>query len=109
MNKVILILKELIFILAGLIIFWVFKNEMLTTISVLVILLIYFKIKYVKGEWALFFFGTVLGMVLEIGGDLVLKLQYWEQASFFGIPLWLPLLWGFAFVFMRRVGNIIVD
>ncbi len=102
------LLLQILTLLSVLIIFLFIHNEFVLAAVFLLLILINFKIKYYKGEWKLFFLGLIIGIVLELGGDLVFKLQYWEQASFFGIPLWLPLFWGFAFVLIRRIGNSVV-
>jgi membrane-bound metal-dependent hydrolase YbcI (DUF457 family) len=79
-------------------------------LSLFVVLLIVltFLIRYYKNEWKILFIGIVLSLFFEIGGDLIYKAQFWENASFFGIPLWLPLLWGYGFIIIRRVGNFII-
>ena len=83
-------------------------NELLVFFFMLFIIGISFLIKYNKGEWTLFFLGLVLGSIIEIFGDFVNKLQFWSQDSFFGIPLWLPLFMGISFVFIQRIGRLIV-
>lgn len=87
-----------------------FKNEWITSATIILFLIINFKwIEYEQHEWKVFLIGVIIGIIAEIGGDLVYKLQYWENGSFFGIPLWLPLLWGYGFIFIRRVGNQIIN
>lgn len=83
-------------------------NEMIFTLTIILILLINFKIKYNKGEWTLFFIGLLLGFFIEVILGLVYRMQYWENSILLGVPLWLPIVWGYAFVFMRRIGNTIV-
>jgi hypothetical protein len=84
-------------------IFLLVKNEMLITLVFVVLLVLTFLIKYEKGEWKILLFGILLGIFLELAGDVVFKLQFWENASFFGIPFWLPLMWGYEVVFVRRI------
>jgi hypothetical protein len=84
------------------------RNELLITAGLIIAILATFKIKYYKGEWLFFLIGVIAGIILEVGGDLIYQLQYWQQGSLFGVPLWLPLFWGCAFVFIRRTGNLIV-
>lgn len=83
-------------------------NELLMTAVIIAIVLISFKIQYKKNEWKLFFIGLILGLSFELFGDAIYKLQTWQQTSLFGLPLWLPVLWGYGFVIIRRIGNIIV-
>ncbi len=89
-------------------IFLVTKNEVMVSVLLMALMLATFRIKYHRNEWALFLAGIMAGIIIELGGDLVHKLQYWKQGSFFGIPLWLPIFWGLAFVYIRRLGNLIV-
>ena len=63
----------------------------------------------VKGELHLFFFGVGMALVIELGLGLIARSQHWEHASLFGIPFWLPLIWGYGFVVMRRIGNVMVN
>ncbi len=83
------------------------KNEFLISIILIGMLLITFKIKYYKNEWKIFLFGIIIGFLFELTGSIIYKLQYWEQGTLFGMPIWLPLFWGYGFVFIRRIGNLI--
>jgi hypothetical protein len=62
----------------------------------------------VTGEGILFLLGVAMAVVIEVGLGLIARSQVWSDASFLGIPYWLPLIWGYGFVVMRRVGNYIV-
>jgi len=84
----------------------VLRELPLTVISVL--LCIVLLVNRVKGEFHLFLFGVLLSLIIELGLGLVARSQHWEHASLFGIPFWLPIMWGYGFVVMRRVGNLIV-
>jgi len=83
-------------------------RELLIAAGVVVVMAIAFRIRYYRYEWLLFLVGTVLGLVFELGGDAIYKLQSWSEGSLFGIPAWLPLFWGLGFVFFRRFGNVLV-
>ena len=100
------LLHSIILLLIFAIIF-IIRNEIFIAIILLVFLIITFKIKYFKGEWALFILGVILGSIIELGGGPY-KLQYWEQGSLLGIPIWLPIIWGIGFIYIRRIGNLIV-
>ncbi len=108
-NKALNIFYEVLPMFCALIIFIFIKNEYLIALGVLALLLITFKIKYYKNEWKVYVFGVLTGFFFEIAGDYIYKLQYWENASLFGIPIWLPLLWGYGFIFIRRIGNLFVN
>jgi hypothetical protein len=86
----------------------VFRSELISALILLTCVGITFSVKHYNREWLLFAIGTALGVLFEIGGDLFFKLQYWENASLFGIPYWLPLFWGFVFVIIYRIGSMIV-
>jgi hypothetical protein len=62
-----------------------------------------------SGELHLFAFGLLLALIIEVGLGLVARSQHWEHASLLGVPYWLPLIWGYGFVVIRRVGNLIVQ
>lgn len=62
-----------------------------------------------RGEFYLFGLGVLLGLTIEVGLGQVARLQHWDHASLFGVPFWLPIIWGFGFVAMRRIGNIVVQ
>ena len=83
-------------------------DELIFTGAIILILLINFKIKYCKNEWILFFLGLLIGFFIEVILGLIYRMQYWENPTLLGVPMWLPLVWGYAFVFIRRIGNIIV-
>ena len=83
-----------------------FTQDEITVILVMLLMLgLSFLIKYEKNEWILFIFGVILGLHFEIGGDLIYSVQNWENAHFLSIPLWVPVIWGYGFIFIRRIGN----
>lgn len=84
-----------------------YQNEIFLTIVMALISLALF-VKYEKGEIYLYIIGLFGGLFIEVGLGQVNRLQHWENASFFGVPYWLPLVWGFGFVLIRRVGNSVV-
>ena len=84
------------------------RDEYVATIILATITIVTFLSKYYKGEWILYVTGVVLGIVIELGGNQIYKLQYWIDGSFYGMPLWLPLLWGFTFILINRLGKLVV-
>ena len=81
--------------------------ELLTTGLALVAIGLTFALWYNSGEIGLFIIGILLGLFIEIGLTGVSAAptqQIWLEVSFFGIPYWLPLAWGIAFVTLPRVG-----
>lgn len=102
----------LLLLVASWILFFIFqvtvKDEIfLTFLSILFSALL--LVKRVPGELTLFGVGLAMGLVIEVGLGLVSRSQHWENASMFGVPYWLPIIWGYGFVALRRIGNIIVE
>jgi hypothetical protein len=83
-------------------------REFLIAGGVVVVVALAFRVRYYPREWLLFTLGSALGIVFELGGDAIYKLQSWSEGSLFGIPAWLPLFWGLGFVFIRRFGNTVL-
>jgi hypothetical protein len=83
-------------------------REALICLGVVAVVALAFWRRYYPREWLLFAIGSGLGLVFELGGDAIYKLQSWSEGSLFGIPTWLPLFWGLGFVFIRRFGNAVL-
>ena len=83
-------------------------REGLIAFGVVAVVAVAFRVRYYPREWWLFALGSALGLVFELGGDAIYKLQSWSEGSLFGIPAWLPLFWGLGFVFIRRFGNTVL-
>jgi general stress protein CsbA len=107
-NRAVLALKELLPLFVGMLIVVFIKNEWLIAVVLLCVIGVSFYIEYHKYEWFVLVLGVLVGLVLEGVGIHFYKLQYWSEGSVWGMPVWLPILWGYGFVFIRRVGNIIV-
>ena len=56
-----------------------------------------------RGEIALFITGLLYGIVIEVGLGLVHRQQLWTDASLYGVPLWLPIVWGIGFIYIGRL------
>ena len=107
-KKVMDILPILVSVIAGIFLFAFIKSESLLASGFILIIAANLIIKYHKGEFALLLAGMIIGLVMELIGDLLFKVQYWAHGSLFGLPFWLPLMWGFGFIAIRRLGNVIV-
>ena len=59
------------------------------------------------GERYLYFIGVATGAWIEIGFRFLGYQQHWTDASFFGVPYWLPIVWGIGFVIVTRLGVLI--
>ncbi|HBD24428.1 MAG: hypothetical protein A2566_01385 [Candidatus Zambryskibacteria bacterium RIFOXYD1_FULL_40_13] len=93
----------LAFVLLGIV-----RNEYVFTVIVIFLIGVSLKMDYHKNEWALLLLGFVLGFFIEVIMGLFYRFQHWDNASLLGVPIWLPLVWGYAFVLIRRVGALIV-
>jgi hypothetical protein len=82
-------------------------REIPLTLAALTLCVLLF-IRRESGEVHLFAVGVFLALVIEVGLGLVARSQHWEHASLLGVPYWLPLIWGYGFVVIRRAGNLIV-
>ncbi len=100
---------QLIPLFLVLVIFFFTTKEVYVTFWIIFLIGLSFAIKYHRQEWKVLVFGITLGFLFEVVGDFIYKAQYWENASLFGIPLWLPLMWGYGFIFIRRIGNILTE
>lgn len=94
----------------GFIIFFIIQSkkmmsEVMLTIFVVLVAIITFIIFYHPNEWLLFLVGLLFGITIEIGMRYFGYQQAWTDASFFGVPYWLPLMWGFGFVIITRLGT----
>jgi len=103
------IFLELIPVIIGkilLIFFW--RSNLLLTFLYLIVIGAAFKIKYEKREWIVFLLGAVVGLLIEIGAVFI-GFESFVEPLFLGIPLWMPLTWGYGFIVIRRISNAIVE
>lgn len=109
MNKFLLVMKELIPFLILFVLQTFIHSEIIFFILALVVILLDYYIKQSKNEWKLFLVGAFTGFIIEVVMGLIYRSQFWENASLLGVPLWLPLTWGYGFLVITRVGNIITN
>lgn len=64
-------------------------------------------LKYYKGEALLFIIGLFSGAFIEIGLRVFGFQQVWKDSSLFGVPVWLPVVWGVGFVLIARLGDMV--
>lgn len=98
-----------IFLLIVLFILELFLGETTFLFAVLLfsIYSLFFE-KHDKRELWLYCLGFVLGLIIEVSLGFINRQQFWTTVTFWGVPVWLPFLWGLAFVYIRRIGNLIV-
>lgn len=83
------------------------KNDYLLSLLYIIIILISFKIKYVKNECRIFTAGFTLMLIFEFI-FISTGVETFIRNSLFGMPLWLPFLWGYGFVAIRRAGEYLI-
>ncbi len=86
----------------------VVKNDYLLSLLYVVIILISFKIKYIKNEHKVFIGGFIF-MVLSEFIFVSTGVETFVRNTLFNLmPLWLPFLWGYGFVVIRRVSEYLI-
>lgn len=110
MKKLRKILLETSPILFGIILAYLFwRNSILLSLiySTLALGLIYFHKD--KTELFIFIYGILIGAIVEVIGTQISRYQSFSTHEFFGIPLWVPIVWGYGFVAMKRVGFVLQE
>ncbi|HAU07969.1 MAG: hypothetical protein UW46_C0001G0126 [Candidatus Yanofskybacteria bacterium GW2011_GWF1_44_227] len=79
-------------------------SEIQFTVFAIFSVVLIWLFKYNSGEFYLYFVGVILGVVIEIGMRTLGYQQIWPKAHLFGVPYWLPLIWGVGFVVIARIG-----
>ncbi len=55
-------------------------------------------------EFFIFVYGIIIGALVETVGTQISGYQSFAKPDFAGIPMWLPIVWGYGFVAMKRIG-----
>jgi len=83
------------------------KNDYLLAFVYILIIAISFFIKYEKKEYIFLLFGF-FGMIISEYFFVSTGVETFNRNSLFGLmPIWLPLLWGYGFVVIKRAVNIL--
>jgi|SRR3989338_4779465 len=107
-NKIKKIFFEGIPILIMIALIPIIKNDYLLTLFYIIIILIDFKVKYTKSEWAVFVGGFILMIIFEWIFISTGVETFIRNSLFNTMPLWLPFLWGHGFVAISRVSKYLV-
>lgn len=110
MTKLFKILIETLPIFFGILLSYLFwQNNILLFIIYLILTLglIYFRKD--KIEFIIFIYGILIGAIAEVIGTQISGYQSFANPDFAGIPIWLPIVWGYGFVVMKRVGFVLTD
>lgn len=84
-------------------------EEYLFLVIIVAVIIATWEIKYYKGEWKLLVLGIVFSFIFEGLSGQIYRMQYWQNASLLGIPIWLPLFWGYGFIFVYRLGKVLLE
>ena len=101
-RKSIIILLNLIPIALMIALIPVIQNDYILTGVYLLIIIISFIIKYLPKDYLFLIFGFVI-MIISESVFISTGVEKFVRNSLFGLmPLWLPFLWAYAFVVMKR-------
>ncbi len=82
---------------------YVVPNDYLLTALYIIIIAVVFMRTYEKLDYA----ALILGIIIMTCGELLFigsGVEVFTRQSLFGVmPLWLPILWGYCFVAIKRV------
>lgn len=84
------------------------KNNLYSTIIAIVLVIMAFLLFHKKEDLVFFWLGALFGTIAEI---VCVYYGVWTYSNpvVLGIPLWLPILWGFAWLFARRIRDTILN
>ncbi len=102
-----LLLGLLLFVAGVMLISMMYKNNFLLTLVMVTGWLVASKFIYTKRDSYMFLIAALLGATAEI---VAVKFGAWQYANptYFGVPIWLPLLWGSATVFIARTTELMI-
>lgn len=107
MSKIVKIFLNIIpiFVMIGLI--SVVHNDYVLISVYVVIIIVLFLIKREKNEFSIFVFGFLFMIVSEYF-FISTGVEIFNRNSLLGfMPLWLPFLWGYGFVVIKRCGYLL--
>lgn len=84
-----------------------YHNNLLLTLILFAGVLFGMKVWYKKHDIYFFITGAVVGPIGEIVAIYFGAWQY-TNPTFFGIPLWLPLVWGLSITVIKRFAEIFI-
>lgn len=87
--------------------YFLWENNALLTVIYLAFIGVLFLIKYQPGDLFAFCYGAVLGFTIEVFEINITRIHTFAHADFLGMPMWMPIVWGFGLMLMKRIGIII--
>jgi len=82
-------------------------SELSLTAFIVAVTCVMFFVREHPYEPFLFIIGLTTGCTIEIGMRVLGYQQVWTSASLFGVPYWLPIVWGVGFVLITRLGMVV--
>jgi hypothetical protein len=80
----------------------IIANDYVLTLLYIALIALFLKIKFMKGETLVFLFGFFAMMISEYV-FISTGAEVFVRNSLFGVmPLWLPFLWGYSFIAIKR-------
>jgi len=108
MNKIAKVFIETLPILFGILFSYLFWQNSFLLFAIYIILSVVLILwRGDNSEFAIFIYGIIIGGLVEVLGTQVSGYQSFAEPDFLGIPIWLPIVWGYGFVAMKRIGIIL--
>ncbi|OGF89036.1 hypothetical protein A3I27_03395 [Candidatus Giovannonibacteria bacterium RIFCSPLOWO2_02_FULL_43_11b] len=108
MSKVFNVFIETLPILFGILLSYLFwQNSLLLFMIYIVLSVVLILWHRDNSEFVIFIYGIIIGGLVEVIGTQVSGYQSFIEPDFLGIPIWLPVVWGYGFVAMKRIGIIL--
>ena len=81
--------------------FW--ENALVVTLAFVAVTIVLLFIEYDRKAVYFFVIGLILGTIIEFIAVNVIRFEHYMKPTFFGIPLFMPFLWAFAFFIIWRI------
>jgi len=107
MNKIIKIIVQAIPVLLMIALIPLIKNDYLLSLVFIIIIVVSFLIRHEKRDYLFLIFGFIVMTIFEY---IFIKagVESFNRNSLFGVmPLWLPFLWAYAFIAIKRAIDIL--
>jgi len=106
-TKIKIIIIELLPIIGMIVLIPLIYNDYILLMTHLIIIGIMFYVKYIKLDWIFFVF-ALIAMTASESLFISTGVEVFQRNSLFGLmPIWLPVLWAYVFVMMRRLVKIL--
>ena len=97
----------ILFILGIAAISLLYKHNFILTILLLLFWIFALKFWHLKHDFYFFITAMIIGPIAEIVA-IYFKVWSYSNPTFLGIPIWLPLVWGFSVILIKRFSEIFI-